>query len=919
MRPLKLTMAGFGPYAGEQTLDFDRLGKRGLYLITGDTGAGKTTIFDAISFALFGEASFPGREPGMLRSKYAAPAQPTFVELIFDYSGKSYTVRRSPEYERPKARGTGTTRQAAEAVLTLPDGAAVTKAKDVDKAIRDIIGVSREQFSQVAMISQGEFRKLLQADTRERQRIFRDIFGTGGYVTIQRELKERTAAVKQQYDQAAFSIRQYAGGIACPAEGAHGARAEKARAGELTTADTLALLEELLKADGEAQEQLSGRMAEIDRESETVVARLTRVRAWQMTKAALEKNRQEQEAAGEELNVCAQALEAAKATAPEQERLGKEITALELGMPLYGELEQLLRRREEIRAALDAARGKEQRLAQENRKLAQDLEQVKRERAELENAGEEQAKLQHRRQQLRQQWERYRDLQLQLQALEAQREKLAAARQAYRKARETWTRREGEYEACSRAYLDNQAGILASTLTEGAPCPVCGAVEHPKLAVLSGGAPIEAQVNAAKAAADRARSAAQTASQEASRMNGSVTSMEETLVRALGQLLPGVSLEEAAQGAVRQARILSDGIAEADRALESAAARLKRKQWLDRNYPDPDRMLAEGQRAMGELLAQIAGAAAALEAQEGQIRQQREKLRHPDRGAALAEQRALQTRLDRLRQETRLAEQRHQQALRQQAALQAAQVQLQDRLQEEPEEDGPALEQRKEALARERAAVSGEQKAVHARIAANTAARAGIARREAEMGELEGRYAWMKALSETANGTLAGKEKIMLETYIQTTYFDRILRRANLRLRKMSGGQYDLKRRRGGSIRGQTGLELDIIDHLNGTERSVNTLSGGEAFLASLALALGLSDEVQHSTGIRLDTMFVDEGFGSLDSEALAMAYQTLSGLTEGNRLVGIISHVAELKERIDNQIVVTKSAAGGSRAELVV
>ena len=178
----------------------------------------------------------------------------------------------------------------------------------------------------------------------------------------------------------------------------------------------------------------------------------------------------------------------------------------------------------------------------------------------------------------------------------------------------------------------------------------------------------------------------------------------------------------------------------------------------------------------------------------------------------------------------------------------------------------------------------------------------------------------MKALSDTANGNLSGKEKIMLETYIQTTYFDRILERANIRLQKMSGGQYDLKRRRtAANMRGQSGLELDIVDHINTTERSVNTLSGGEAFLASLALALGLSDEVQMSTGIRLDTMFVDEGFGSLDSEALSKAYATLAGLTEGNRLVGIISHVSELKERIDRQIVVTKEKCGGSIAKLVI
>ena len=178
----------------------------------------------------------------------------------------------------------------------------------------------------------------------------------------------------------------------------------------------------------------------------------------------------------------------------------------------------------------------------------------------------------------------------------------------------------------------------------------------------------------------------------------------------------------------------------------------------------------------------------------------------------------------------------------------------------------------------------------------------------------------MNTLSETANGGLTGKEKIMLETYVQMNYFDRILVRANRRLQKMTGGQYDLVRRVDAANRqSQAGLDLDVIDHYNGTVRPVNTLSGGESFKASLALALGLSDEIQSSAGgIRLDTMFVDEGFGSLDDDSLRLAVATLQELTEGRRLVGIISHVGELKERIEKQIVVTKDHAGGSRCRIV-
>ncbi|MBQ3072703.1 MAG: SMC family ATPase, partial [Oscillospiraceae bacterium] len=246
MRPLKLTISAFGPYPGTQVLDMERLGSSGLYLITGDTGAGKTTIFDAITFALFGEASGDNRSADMLRSKYAKDDAPTFVELFFSYNGKQYTVRRSPEYERAKARGTGTTKQPAEAVLTYPDGQVVTKTKDVDNAIRDIIGLTREQFSQVAMISQGDFRKLLQAETKERQKIFRDIFGTGLYVFLQDRLKNKAAEVRSLREHANASIRQYIEGIVCSEDSLLSVDAAKAQKGELPITDVRELLEKLL-------------------------------------------------------------------------------------------------------------------------------------------------------------------------------------------------------------------------------------------------------------------------------------------------------------------------------------------------------------------------------------------------------------------------------------------------------------------------------------------------------------------------------------------------------------------------------------------------------------------------------------------------------------------------------------------------
>ncbi len=240
-------------------------------------------------------------------------------------------------------------------------------------------------------------------------------------------------------------------------------------------------------------------------------------------------------------------------------------------------------------------------------------------------------------------------------------------------------------------------------------------------------------------------------------------------------------------------------------------------------------------------------------------------------------------------------------------------------LQDGEDVDLEQMGERKEALTREKETLERESVEVQTRLTQNEQAKKDLLRHLAELEERGGRLTWLKALSDTANGALTGQERFRLETYVQTTFLARVLRRANLRLRVMSGGQYDLLRRVEAGLKGQVGLDLDVVDHWNGTIRGVETLSGGESFLASLALALGLADEIQSSAGgVQLDTMFVDEGFGSLDDEALQKAMQALSQLGEGRRLVGIISHVAGLKERIDRQIVVKKDRSGGSRAEVV-
>lgn len=920
MRPLKLTIAGFGPYAGIQELDFSKLGQSGLYLISGDTGAGKTTIFDAITFALFGSASGESRKADMLRSKYTKDTDPTFVELNFAYDNKKYTVRRNPEYTRAKARGAGTTKQAADAQFTYPDGRIVTKVKDVDRAVQEVIGLTRDQFSQICMISQGEFRKLLQADTKERQNIFRDIFGTGLYDTLQKELKVQASQVKPQREQAAASIRQYVDGIVCHEDSLLSLEVKKARNGELLTAEVLELLNRLLAENFAQQETLEQEEKQLNSRLEALVAQLTRAEAGQTAKESLEKKVREEAEKTAALAELAAALTAAQATIPEQERLGKEITELELLLPTYDELDIRVRSRAAKATALFAVEEAQQAEQEKHGALTGELEALREERKALESAAAGKEKLLRQQQTLSGQTEAYQGTLAALDALDKERGKLGRLQIAYVEAETESTRLRQAYDQKNKAYLDEQAGILASGLAEGVPCPVCGSVEHPHLAVLSASAPTEGEVKQAKQDYEAAQRRTEEASGKASTQKGAVDAAQETLSRTTTALFGETLPEDIRAAAGVQLEQLAAQAEEITRLIIAAEKQEARRSALDRQIPQKEKALAECERTLSAAKEQAAALSASIAELDNQIQATGEKLAYPDKKSATAHKDALQEQLKTLQTALSRAENAHSTYKEELAALHAAIEQLRAQTAELPAVDLQALREQKDALTTQKAALSAKLKAVHTRITTNSAAQQNISARVQEMSELENRYTWMNALAATANGDLNGKDKIMLETYVQTAYFDRILERANLRLRKMSGGQYDLERRRvATNQRSQSGLELDIVDHINTTRRSVNTLSGGEAFLASLALALGLSDEVQMSTGIRLDTLFVDEGFGSLDSEALNKAYLTLAGLTEGNRLVGIISHVEALKEKIEHQIVVKKDRTGSSSASVIV
>lgn len=919
MRPLKLKMVGFGPYAGVQELDFDRLGSSGLYLITGDTGAGKTTIFDAITFALFGEASGNNRNPSMLRSKYAKEDMPTRVELTFAYSGKVYTVTRNPTYERAKTKGTGTTTESAGAELTYPDGRQITKRGEVDAAIREIVGLTREQFSQIAMISQGDFRKLLQAETSERQKIFRDIFKTDFYVMLQNQLKEKAGEIRGQRDQASQSIRQYINGVTCDEDSVYALDAQKAKNGELPVTEVIELFRALLEQDRQAELALEAELAAVEKELEQITSQLTQAEAYEAAKTVLAERVAEEAALSAQLEIARDALSAAQETVPEQEGMQSRITETELLLPSYDELEAYRAARAAAQAELAKAQTTQENAVKEKNDLTTEITGLRTEQKDLADVSAEKEKLAAQLQQLGDRQKQFVDFLSGMEGLAREQAELAKRQEGYLKAEEASSELLREYEVKERAFLREQAGIMASGLTAGMACPVCGSVEHPRLAVLAEDAPTEADVKAAKAEYDRAQDKTKKASNEAQKLKGTVGTTEEILAKELDSLIPGISLADGAKAAEEQENLLAVQIEGLNVQIVALTKKMARREELDVLLPKKELLLRAAEETITVKTAEIASLTAKAESSEAQIHALRNKLAFPDKAAAEAEISALRAESDKLRQNLQTAETAHNQCKENLAGVRGTIEQLHKQLEGGVDIDTVQLRTKKDEYAAQKTVVMAKQKIVHTRISANETALQGVSAKAAEVERLDKKYVWMKALSDTANGSVSGKDRVMLETYIQTTYFERILARANIRLQKMSGGQYDLKRREeADNKKSQSGLELDIIDHINTTERSVNTLSGGEAFLASLALALGLSDEVQMSTGIHLDTLFVDEGFGSLDSEALNKAYNTLAGLTEGNRLVGIISHVAELKEKIDKQIVVKKEKTGESRATII-
>lgn len=1097
MRPIRLEICGFGPYSGKTVLELEKLSKEGLYLITGDTGAGKTTIFDAITYALYGSASGSNRDDdSMLRSKYSSFDTPTYVELVFDYAGKRYKVRRNPEYKRKAKRGDGYAQQPSAVVFTYPDGKEISGIRDVDAAVGEVIGLSEKQFKQIAMIAQGDFMKLITEDTVQRREILRHIFKTKNYQTLQEELKQQSSALKNECESHRVSLKQYVSGIVCADDDEYAPDVEKLKSELPPTEYITDLICKLLKRDRAKAEVYNRESEELDEKLGEVSERIAKAKQ----KAAYEEEHRRTSQLLTDMQhrrkLKAEELEKEKARQPELENYQSELARIKAEMPEYEKINELSDQLEEAensfadsenrltaskdmiekcekklaelraelsdfedigknKAFLEAEREKlnaklieldklsdslneyqksleemkkvdaelkdqqseHDSLLKKNDSLAKKLEALKQRHSELENCGEEREKLLRSQESIGKRCNELIRLAEDIEEWKKRREDYISAAGRYSKAADNMKKLSRKYDDGYQAFLDDQAGILAERLKDGEKCPVCGSTEHPCLAQKSGAAPSEAELEVLREDVDRARKEADKRSAEAAALKGTAEESERALSVRIGELL-GCDISDCEKQCRNELKNCGSEhdelekklaeseklIAERDRLKQEIASKEKQSAGImnavaeldkeivdlrgvhDRSEGRAKQLCAEAEKKAAEMLGEIrfedirgklvtekmrieaiitdnsakladedkkasrkadieklipetenqsrevVGAVTELTASRAsyetkikeisrQIEELRGKLSFESSEKAEFHVVTMKLKISEMTAAREKAEKAVSENEKQCSVIAGKLKQLTAELAGYGELDLDSEVAEKTRLTDEKTRLMEVLRKLHTNITVNDTALSNIRCGSTELAELEKRYKWVKNLSDTANGKLSDQSKFMLETYIQTSYFDRIIARANERLRVMSDGQYTLERRSEyDDKRTQIGLDLDVIDHYNGSKRSVKTLSGGESFKASLSLALGLSDEIQYSAGgIQLDTMFVDEGFGSLDENSIEQAIRALAGLSEGSRLVGIISHVQSLKQRIDKQIIVKKDKDGGSRADMIV
>lgn len=914
MRPLKLTLSAFGPYAKQCELDLTLLGENGIYLISGDTGAGKTTIFDAITFALFGQTSGGIRENEMLRSKYADKHTATFVEMTFLYNNKTYVIRRNPEYTRPAKKGDGLVKEKANAELISPDQQVITGIKDVNKAIIELLGIDANQFTQIAMIAQGDFLKLIHANTKERSDIFRKIFNTKPFQQLQDKLKERHNNLKKDLQLAENNIAQQVSNLILPLD-------DTTEFNPLMPDDCLNNIHSLLIKDDQLDQQYTKKLSDCETALESLILAINTADNQIKIQSDLTHKQQQLQDKQTQLQNLSSAYKLNKQKFDAQlSELTHAIAKLQAELPKYSDITIKQNNIATTKKIISQCKQTITKLKEDQQKATIDLEKTKK-------ALEPLAQLEVNIEKNNNTTEKLLKNQEDLTKLSAMLDKHKTLLKTYFETKHLFDEQilqhqqiSADYTQQQRAFFAEQAGILATELKPDCPCPVCGSTIHPRPAQKSTSAPTQQELEKLQVKYEQATSKLQKLSTSLGEIKGEGQNLNEEIKQQAHLQNITYDKKTIEQTVKNKQSIIDENLQTLKQQLKELTSLATTKTTLNKHLDKLNEQIPAFQDALLQHSTILSSNQATLAELENTVIQMQSNLQYPDENTAQKMLEGYRKEESLLHNQIQQAENDFQLLKTDVTTLQAEINSLQSQIQ--PQNfDIDNLKLQQEQLSKVKRDYQQKTQEIHIRLVTNKNIYAKLTKQVNKLNQLNTLYQQIQSLYATATGTINGKERIMLETYIQMYYFDRILIRANTRFMMMTQGQYELKRRTTNEqLRSQTGLDLDVIDHYNGTTRSVKTLSGGESFKASLSLALGLSDEIQSfAGGIHLDTMFIDEGFGSLDTESLNQAIQVLMKLSQNNKLIGIISHVDELKEKIDKQIQISKNKEQGSTARILI
>lgn len=956
MKPIKLIMSAFGSYGGIEEIDFEKV-NQGIFLITGDTGAGKTTVFDAITYALFDETSGGRREGDMMRSQFAEESTPTYVELTFSYNGNSYRIRRNPNYQRISKRknknGEYTyTTELASVELTMPDGQVFPgKARETNEKIREILGVDVNQFTQISMIAQGEFLKLLHAPSRERKEIFSHIFDTRIYWQIQNRLKEQAKGIFVELEHNKLLLERELQGIRCEREEWQQALT-RIETGKEEIFRVLSLLEEeqILQKQQllEQEEQISSEVQQIKLQlAQAEECNLQFQRKQEETKAIGDMEQQLQElyvkmeqeevrkkelehSVAQQLPELEQKLARARNQLPEYERLAEH----------KKELKQLEQKREQAHKQWKRTEEEWNRAKEEVGALQSNQKELQPQLEELSKQEQQQREEKSRKEEISSMRTKYKEAMTWQQELVQQRQLVAEAiRNSEQKSH--------AYETCYHMFVAEQAGILAEGLIEGEACPVCGSSHHPMKAVLSEHAVTQQQVEQAKQSQKQAQQLLEHENEKLRSQQERLEGLKQVLLHSGQQLQLGMQEVlyggQQLQSEMQEKTSLNmqgeEFFVKLEELLKCAETvnreRLNRLQKAVQQLYEKQKQFQMQEQRLEQLMQQQE----ILSSQREKLREQayesnlayekrKQSIQETQQKMEYASIEALKVNIEKVEQQKKqlsgqleqvsaLLQQKQQQAAHIQGKLEERKKQLElltEMLNGKEPVDISILLEREKGLLQKKEGTEHNIRSLLGVMENNQLGKEKLVRLYEQREEFKKQYEVADTLSKTANGNLRQQARLDLQTYVQRRYFKYMIGEANRRLVEMSNGKFILQCRQLEQLakQGEAGLDLDVYDMVTDKVRDVKTLSGGESFLAALSMALGMADVIQKNAGrVHLDTMFIDEGFGSLDEEARGKALQILQELAGEKRLIGIISHVTEMKEQMDRKLIISKSDKG--------